>query len=444
MNHILDVLNQLEFLGPSRFAVGGCVRDYVMGVPNHDVDVATELRPGEVWERATLAGYQVVPTGIAHGTVTILLPNEAVEVTTFRRDNTTDGRHAKVEFGATLGEDLARRDFTMNAMAITPQGLLLDPYMGQLDIQQQVIDTVGDPMERFKEDYLRILRMYRFSARFGFEINPESNTADAAMMLAPLVIAHVSIERIVDEFSKAFAHEGAGRFVRYAFYSGILPDLIPQFRDVELLNQHPIWHPEGSVLQHVADVVDRAPARYRWHALLHDIGKKKTAFIDEGNDYYSFHGHEGVGADMIPEIGKRLKLPNALIEEIEVTTRHHMQPLHLHRNGEKMPSKRSIRRFQVAVGEHLEAVEAVVRADRSGRGGPDEAFLEALFTPLEETEVKPVLMGRHLIQRGCEPGPHFSVGLKAAYEYQIEHGVTNVYILTNVAVNAIIEASVRA
>ena len=398
---ILQTLAKLTFIG-ERHAVGGCVRDALMGLAPHDIDVATPLHPEEVMRRAIAAGIRVVPTGLAHGTVTLLLDGEAVEVTTYRRDVSTDGRHATVAFAETLEEDLARRDFTLNAVAVDPTGQLIDPFGGIADLKARRLRALGNPDERFAEDYLRVVRGVRFCSRFGFTAEPA--TATALNEAAPEVARHVSVEHVVDEFDKAFAHAGAGRFIRELYRVGVLQAFIPEFTGFDELAQHPEHHPEGNVLEHTCLVVQQAPAAYRWHALLHDIGKRATAQRSPHGPWYSFKGHEHVGAKMIAGIAARLKLSNALTEALETTTRLHMQPLHLWK-GSTEPSRRAVRRLQSTAGVHLKALEAVCRADRMGRTGPTDDFLSALFTPLASEETTPVLKGRHLIAAGWVPGP---------------------------------------
>ena len=260
---ILPTLTRLGFLGEC-FAVGGCVRDTLLGLEPHDLDVATPLHPEEVMRRARAEGVRVIPTGLAHGTVTLLLGNEVVEVTTYRRDVTTNGRHATVRFSQTLSEDLARRDFTINALAVDPTGQLIDPFGGTADLSARRLRAVGDAGERFAEDYLRVVRALRFAARFGLTLEP--STATAMHKAAPGVAQHVSVERVVDEFNKAFAHDGAGQFIRELYRAGVLQALILEFTGMDALTQNPRYHPEGDVLTHTSLVVEHAPARYRWHA----------------------------------------------------------------------------------------------------------------------------------------------------------------------------------
>ena len=425
---ILTTLARLEFLG-ERAAVGGCVRDVLLGLTPHDIDVATPMHPGEVIRRADAAGVRALPTGLAHGTVTLLL-GEPVEVTTYRRDVSTDGRYATVRFADTLGEDLARRDFTINALAIDPTGQLIDPFGGADDLSARRLKAVGNPDERFAEDYLRVVRGLRFSARFGLEL--EGATERALFRAAPGVRAHVSVERVVGEITKAFFHDGAGQFIRELYRCGVLQAFIREFSSFHELAQHPEYHPEGNVLEHTAQVVDHAPAAYRWHALLHDIGKGATAERSPHGPWYSFIRHEQVGAELIPGIAARLKLPRVLTASIEATTRLHMQPLQLWRNSPET-STRAVRRLQSAAGVHLKALAAVCRADRMGRSGPTDRFLDTLFTPLATAEITPVLKGRHLIAAGWDPGPRFKMALAKAFAYQLETGCTDVATLLRVA-----------
>ncbi|MDX2006013.1 MAG: CCA tRNA nucleotidyltransferase [Meiothermus sp.] len=422
MTH-LKILHQLSFL-PDLYLVGGAVRDILMGRTPEDLDFATSAPPERVMELAQAHGLGAVPTGIEHGTITVLIDHTPYEVTTFRHDLEPDGRRAKVVWGGSIHEDLARRDFTIGAIAMSPAGEVLDPFGGQADLEAKVLRAVGEPRQRFAEDYLRVIRAGRFAARYGFEI--ERETLEAAQGAAPWVLHHVAIERVTAEFDKAFAHPNASCFVRYMFELQILQQLIPEFENADQLWQNPRWHPEGDVLTHVLEVIDRAPPPYRWHALLHDIGKADTAkWKPEG--WYSFHGHEFVGADLIPRIAADLKLPNALRDELIVTTRLHMYPAFT------PPTGRNIRKFQADAGQHLAALEAVCRADAGNRRDPDTwKFFEPQPVPIQ-----PILSGRDLIKRGHPPDKAFGKMLRAAFEWQLETGETNKERLYRAALGAL-------
>lgn len=426
---IQTTLHRLTFLG-ERVAVGGCVRDELLGIEPHDIDVATPLLPQEIIKRAQDEGIRALPTGLAHGTVTLLLGGDAVEVTTYRRDVTPDGRHSGVAFAKTLEEDLARRDFTINAVAVDHTGKLIDPFGGRADLEARHLRTVGNPDERFAEDYLRVVRAHRFAARFAMALEPA--TVVALDKAAPEVIKHVSVERFVDELRKAFAYNGAGHFIRELYRIGVLQAFIPDFTGMDALGQNPLHHPEGNVLTHVCLVIDNAPMEYRFHALLHDIGKSACAEPAESGPWFSFIGHERVGAEMIPRIAEALKLSGALTESLVVTTRYHMHPLHLWAGSREL-SDRTIRRFQSAAGVHLGALAALCKADRMGRTGPTDAFLESLFAPLASDELTPALKGRHLVTAGWTPGPHFTAALARAFDYQLETGCTDIPTLLDTA-----------
>jgi tRNA nucleotidyltransferase (CCA-adding enzyme) len=197
---VLRIAEQLESAGFETWCVGGAVRDNLLDLENNDFDLATAARPEEIRRLFR----RTIPIGVEHGTVAILdSESELHEVTTFRRDVVTDGRHAQVEFGVSLDADLARRDFTINAIAYHPlRGEWQDPHNGQADLEHGVIRAVGDPNLRFQEDYLRILRAFRFAARFGFEIEPD--TWEAAMANAS-GLEHLSAERVRGEWLRGLA-----------------------------------------------------------------------------------------------------------------------------------------------------------------------------------------------------------------------------------------------
>ncbi len=221
---VLEIVEKLQSAGYATYCVGGAIRDNLLGHPNKDFDLATAAKPNEVREIFR----RTVPVGIEHGTVAVLDRNDALhEVTTFRKDVATDGRHAEVEFGVSLEEDLARRDFTINAIAYHPfEHVWFDPFDGAGDLERKVIRAVGDPEQRFREDYLRILRAVRFSARFGFKIDPETWQAAKANAEG---LAQLSAERVRDEWFKGLetADRGA-ELVRLWDEVGALARWLPE------------------------------------------------------------------------------------------------------------------------------------------------------------------------------------------------------------------------
>lgn len=416
------ILQQLSFL-PDLYMVGGAVRDILMGREPEDLDFATSAPPEETIRLVEAHGLVAIPTGIEHGTITVLIDRRPYEVTTFRQDVEAFGRKARVRWGNSIEEDLSRRDFTIGAIAMNAEGRVIDPYGGQQDIEAGMLRAVGEAGQRFREDYLRVIRAGRFAARYGLAI--EDKTMQAAREAAPEVLSHVAIERVTAEFDKAFQQGTPSRFLRYLYDLETLQRLIPEFEDIHLLPQNPRWHPEGDVLAHVLLVIDRAPPQYRWHALLHDVGKKDTAsWRPEG--WYSFPGHERVGAQLIPRIARELRLPNHLRDEIMVTTALHMVPAFT------KPTPQAIRKFQAEAGVHLPALEALCRADAEDRR-PVESW--KFFEP-QPVPIQPILSGRHLIARGHKPGKHFSRMLQAAHDWQLETGETDIEQLYLAALKA--------
>lgn len=406
---------------PELYAVGGCVRDYILKISPQDIDYTTCLLPEEIIARAKKAGFSVVLTGVAHGTVTVIVDNVSYEITTFRKDNDCDGRKATVEFCDSLMDDLNRRDFTINAIAKNPSGRLYYPESALQDLWVGKIKTVGDPYERFAEDHLRIIRMARFAARFEFDI--DLLTLQAAIHMSPRVLRHVSPERIFMEFNKAFKHNNAGMFLKILQTIGLFTLIFPEFEGFDVTEQDPVYHPEGVVANHIYEVVERADPLYRWHAMLHDVGKAQTF-----ESYSTFHGHDALGAEMINGIADRLKFPNSLRDSVIGTTKYHMYPTMMSANG---ITPKVCRRFQSKVSPHLEALKAVVMADKGDRF----CEVQPLFSPLPvNTTIVPVLLGRHLLEKGIAPGKEMGEMLKKAYAYQIEEGVCDVAVLLKIAI----------
>jgi len=224
MKRLLEALDAAG--GQTRF-VGGCVRDTLLQLPVSDVDLATRLQPHEVIERLKRASIKPVPTGLAHGTVTAVLSEGPVEVTTLRRDVSTDGRRATVAFTGDWREDAARRDFTINALSADPQSRAIHDYFGGLDdLQAGRVRFIGDPLQRIAEDHLRILRFFRFHARFG-RGDPDADALGACVARANDLMA-LSRERIADELLKLLALPDPAATIRLMVERGILKPVLPQ------------------------------------------------------------------------------------------------------------------------------------------------------------------------------------------------------------------------
>ncbi|MFN7002759.1 MAG: CCA tRNA nucleotidyltransferase [Roseinatronobacter sp.] len=222
-----QVLSLLVQAGHQAYVVGGCVRNTLMGLPVTDIDVATDALPDRVITLAEASGLRAVPTGIAHGTVTLIADGQGFEVTTFRDDLDTDGRHATVAFSADLATDAARRDFTMNALYACADGTVLDPMSGLTDLAARRVRFVGDPSSRIAEDYLRILRFFRFHAQYGDPAQGLDAEALAACAAGAGGISRLSAERITAELRKLLAAPDPAPAVAAMAQSGVLAQVLP-------------------------------------------------------------------------------------------------------------------------------------------------------------------------------------------------------------------------
>ncbi|MCI5517194.1 MAG: CCA tRNA nucleotidyltransferase, partial [Roseburia sp.] len=289
VNFIIHTLMEHGFEG---YAVGGCVRDTLLGRTPQDWDITTSARPEQVKELFS----HTIDTGIQHGTVTVMLDHEGYEVTTYRIDGEyEDARHPKeVTFTANLIEDLKRRDFTINAMAYNEAAGLVDAFDGIGDLKRKVIRCVGDPMERFSEDALRMLRAVRFAAQLGFEIAPD--TKDAVSRLAE-TIQKVSAERIQVELVKLLVSDHPEE-IRQVYELGLSAQVLPEFDRMMQTPQRNIHHCY-SVGEHTIHALMqiRADKVLRLTMLFHDVAKPLCITVDDNGEEH-YHGHPKMGADM--------------------------------------------------------------------------------------------------------------------------------------------------
>ena len=361
--------------GKEIYLVGGAVRDMLRGKGIHDWDLATDALPEEVTAIVKRAGGKVVPTGIKHGTVTVFYKNNSAEVTTFRLEaGYSDGRRPDdVHYTSDVEEDLSRRDFTMNAIALRlPSGEIVDPFGGEEDIKAGVIRCVGNAAERFNEDGLRPLRAVRFAAQLGFEI--EQNTLDA-FGGALNVCAKVSWERVRDEIDKILASPVPSRAFLLMERTGLLKLFLEELavcRGIEQKGFH-----RFDVLDHCLLACDYAAANgYSRElclaSLFHDVGKPDARQMGEGG-VWTFYRHEEISAEMCREIFERLRYPNAVIDSVRHLVKEHM--FHYTEDW----SDAAVRRFIARVGEaNLENIYRLRRADTfafTGREGDISSLL---------------------------------------------------------------------
>lgn len=338
----LTALARLRDGGYEAFLVGGCVRDSLLGRVPEDWDLTTAARPEQV--QAVFSGQRLIETGLKHGTQTLLLDGLPLEITTYRTESAyTDHRHPDaVTFTASLREDLARRDFTVNAMAWSPETGPVDPFGGREDLQRGVIRCVGDPLRRFDEDALRILRALRFSAQLGFPIAPE--TAEAANALRG-TLELVSRERIAAELTKLLCGADARRVIMAHWEILAVP--LPELGPMAGLDQRSRYHCYD-VLEHCAAAVEAVPPEklLRWAALLHDVGKPRTATVDADGAGH-FYGHAAVGAAMAEEILTRLRFDRDTVRRVTALVELHDYPI----APPEGSAERAIRRMIAKLGE---------------------------------------------------------------------------------------------
>lgn len=316
--HAATVLEHLENHGFEAYVVGGCVRDSLMGRTPKDWDVCTNALPEEVLR--VFRKFHVIKTGLKHGTVTVMVNHQPVEVTTFRIDGAyTDNRHPdSVNFVSRVEEDLARRDFTINAMAYNPRRGLVDAFGGREDLAARTIRCVGEPDERFHEDGLRILRALRFAARYDFNI--ETETAHSIRRNRHL-LSNVSAERIFSELKGILVGEGALSMLLGfpEVFATIIPEIQPAigFPQKTPYHCHDVW-------THTAYAVAAAPADelLRLVMLLHDLGKPARFSMGEDGRAH-FYGHPELSAQMAKDILLRLKSDNATLDRAVVLVREH-------------------------------------------------------------------------------------------------------------------------
>ena len=418
------ILHILEENGYEAYVVGGCVRDSILGRNPNDWDITTSASPLQVKELFP----RTVDTGLQHGTVTVLMDKEGYEVTTYRVDGDyEDGRHPKqVMFTSSLEEDLKRRDFTINAMAYHPVRGLVDLFHGMDDMQNKIIRCVGDPMERFHEDALRILRAVRFSAQLGFTIDDETKKGICALSSN---LKCVSAERIQTELVKLLVSPHPD-YLRVAYETGITREFLPEF-DACMETAQNTPHHCYTVGEHILHslLLVRQDKVLRLTMLLHDIAKPVMRKTDEnGRDHFKLHALEG--EKTAKSILRRLKFDNDTISKVTRLIRCH--------DDRPMPDMRSVRRAVNRIGEdlfplYLEVQKADMlaqstycREEKSERIRGVEACYQKIVEEKQCVSLKTLaLTGRDLIQAGYKPGPGLGEILKKLLEHVLEEPSDN-------------------
>ena len=400
------VIERLNAAGYEAFAVGGSVRDALMGASAKDYDVTTSATPEEV--HSILGAFRIIDTGIAHGTVTVLVDGEPIEVTTYRVDGSyADSRHPDaVRFTRSLKEDAARRDFTVNAMAYHPSLGLQDFFGGREDLEKGLIRAVGDARTRFTEDALRILRGLRFASVLGFSI--EESTAHAMHELKER-LRLVAPERIREELTKLLSGKGAATVLReYADVVAVfLPEILPM---VGFDQKNP--HHEYDVWEHTLRALSAAPATptLRYTLLFHDMGKP-DCFSTDASGVGHFYGHAEKSAEKADVVLRRLRFDNALREKILLLVRYH--------DTVPDPQSKQFRHFRSRFGDaFLTDFLAVVRADRTGQKASLTLEAEAILQKNEEAAATLLAHEERLDMRSLalDGDTLLSLGMKAGKE----------------------------
>ena len=414
-----SIVQTLRQRGFQAYLVGGCVRDLLLQREPKDYDVATDATPDQVMSIFP----ETYAVGAQFGVVLVPEPDgeksRTVEVATFRSDlGYSDGRRPdEVRFSRDPREDVARRDFTINGMLLDPvTGELLDFVGGRDDLREGIVRTIGDPLRRFDEDKLRLLRAVRFAARFGYAI--DAGTFAAMRQLAPQ-IQIVSRERVRDELTRMLTQEHARRAFLLLDESGLLREVLPEIVAMKGVEQPPEFHPEGDVFVHTLLLLENlpspCPATLAWGALLHDVGKPATFRV--APDRIRFDDHVNVGVKIAEEICCRLRFSNDDAEQILALVDNHMRFGHVSRMKES-----TLKKFlrMPAFDQHM----ALHRADSlaSHRNLSTYEFLlkKQAEIPPEKMRPVPLVTGDDLIAAGHRPGPRFREILDAVEDAQLE------------------------
>ncbi len=419
------IINTIMKAGYEAYAVGGCIRDSILGRVPDDWDITTSAAPYQVKELFR----RTIDTGIQHGTVTVMLDKEGFEVTTYRIDGEyEDLRHPKeVVFTADLIEDLKRRDFTINAMAYNDKTGLVDVFDGMKDIDRKVIRCVGNPRERFMEDALRMMRAVRFSAQLGYQI--EGETLAAIRELSPNLV-HISAERIQTELVKLVVSPHP-EYLRIAYEAGITKIVLPEFdvcMETEQNNPHHCYNVGEHILRSMQEI--RQDKVLRLAMLFHDIGKPETITVDAAGIHH-FHGHPAASEEMARSILKRLKFDNNTIYMVTRLVRYH--------DYDVLPEAKYVRRAIMKVGEDVFSLlfhikSADLRAQSTYLREEKEEKLKAVYQVYEQVLAQRqcvslktlAITGKDLIEEaGMQSGPQIGEMLHKLLDIVIEDPAQN-------------------
>ena len=420
-----EILRQLNRSGYEAYVVGGCVRDALLGQEPHDWDICTSALPEQVI--ACFPAHNVYKTGIQHGTVLLRWEGEGYEITTFRTEGGySDHRHPdQVQFVGHIREDLARRDFTINAMAYHPDTGVVDWFGGQEDLMSGLIRCVGVPEERFQEDGLRILRALRFGARYGFPI--EAETAQA-MHRCKQQLHYIAQERIFSELKGILVGDGAAEMLRAHrdILTVFLPEIAPMF-DMEQRNPHHCYDVWEHTLHAMANI---APApTLRLAMLFHDIGKPYTFALDEAGVGHCI-GHSGVGAQMARDILTRLRCDRETMDAVVTLVEWHDRARRFYR---PFTLRLLAQLGEERVRQLLQVVEADVKAQAPETVPAKMGLLLVGYARVDALRAADACFqksdlaigGRELIALGMKPGAPMGVLLEQLFQQVLDGRLEN-------------------
>ena len=420
-NGAKKAIKMLVDSGYEAYAVGGCVRDMLMGNQAHDFDITTNALPHQTQE--VFKNERTIETGLKHGTLTVLLEGESLEITTYRVDGEyLDSRHPEsVSFTRKLEDDLSRRDFTMNALVYNDKDGVLDYFNGKADIENKIIRAIGDPKKRFSEDALRILRAIRFSSVLGFKIDEETKKA---MVECKHLLHNISGERIAVEINKFVM----GKNVKNAILENydILGELVPEFGKMHKFNQHNRWH-IYDILEHTAVAVESTPVvpHLRLAMLFHDTGKVHTFFRDEKGIGH-FYGHGEKSAEVVRAYLNKYKYDNFTKDRVTWLVENHDVPTEerdivVKRRLNKMGKERFLELLQIQRADNLAQNPELVDIDHFARL---EKMAEEISKECFSLSTL-AINGSELIEAGFEKGRGIGEILGTLLDEVIENKLPN-------------------
>jgi putative nucleotidyltransferase with HDIG domain len=406
------IVQRLRQHGFEAYLAGGCVRDMLLGKTPQDYDITTNARPEQIQKVFS----ETIPVGAQFGVILVLVDGEPFEVASFRHDGPyLDGRHPSAVRYGSLEEDIQRRDFTINGMIYDPLAdRVIDRVDGQRDLERRLVRAIGDPLDRFAEDRLRMIRAVRFAASLNFDI--DQPTFAAIERLAPTV-TEISWERIGEEVTRILIEGGARRGFELLDRCALLAVILPEVTAMKGTAQSPDFHPEGDVFTHTMLLLSHlaAPSEtLAYGCLLHDVAK--PVCIRQEAERITFHGHTEQGAALAEEILKRLKRGRAVWERVSYLVRNHLRHV-------QAPQMRlsTLKRFlrEDGIDELLE----LARIDALSSNGDLQyyRFCQERLAELKEDEIRPapLLRGADLISLGFKPGPLFAQILRQVEDLQL-------------------------